>query len=215
MKTKLIILVISLLSFVHVSGQGGDGGLLAKCFIDSQTGDTIRITKWTRVNYSSKYLLNFRMTRTNSFCTFDLSYHFGASEPFTIAKGDSIWLKFIGGMKLALYSKESAASVKGGAMTSRDPKGATIQGVKVKYDISQTQLLGLAGNELEKVRIFSSKGYIDILWPEPYRDDLKPEPTKTIMAARLMLEKKTKYIVTVPDSEDVKVNKEEAKKDEF
>jgi hypothetical protein len=215
MKNKLIFTLLALFGFFSANAQGGDDGLLEKCFIDSKTGDTIIKTKWTRVNYSSKFLLNFRMTRIDSEFTFDLSYHFGPSEPFTVAKGDSVWIKFFGGMKVVLYSKASAQSDKGAAMTSKDLRGATVQGIKVQYIISKTQLLGFAGNEIEKIRIFSSKGYKDILWPKPYQDELSPLLSNTVQAARLLLENRKQFIVAKPDPEDLIINKEDAKKDEF
>lgn len=215
MKPKLILLAIFLLSSHISKGQGGDGELMEKCCIDSQTGDTVRTTFWIQVAATNNYLLNFRMKRINSIYTLGLSYHFGGGVPFAVAKGDSVWIKFVGGYKIVLFANDSITSRRGGAMIPWKLEGGVTYGVAVKYNLSQQQILAFAGNEIEKIRFFSPAGFNDINWPKAIHDEFEPKPNQTIQAAKLLLEKRKKYKICAPDAEAVKVNKEEAKKEEF
>ncbi|TRZ72061.1 MAG: hypothetical protein D4R97_06190 [Bacteroidetes bacterium] len=214
---KAIILLVFILPLLTLRGQDADGGLLQKCCIDSKTGDTVRASFWKQVDFSSKYLLNFRMTRINSIYTLELSYHFGRDEPFAIAKGDSVWIKFIGGFRLSLYANDSVKSRKGGARIPGKIHGSITEGITVKYNVSQQQVLGFSGNKIEKIRIFGSNSYNDINWPEPEpsHEGLNPKPILTIQIAKVLLEKGKQYKICEPEKEPVDNPREDANKDNF
>ncbi len=146
------------------------------------------------------------MLRKNSVYNLELSYHFGDGSPFSVSKGDSVWIKFLNGFKLVLYSNDSVTSGKGGAMIPGSLKGAVTYGVSVKYNLSQQQLMGFINNETEKIRIFSSKGYNDFNWRERKR-------ALTIQAIKQLIEKSTRYKVC--EYEPVNINRENANKDNF
>lgn len=219
MQIKAFLVVVFLISysFSNVNAQGGDKDLLEKCYIDSRSGDTIRETKWTLVGSASDYLLNFRMTRINSKFTLDLSYHFGAKEKFLVPKGDSVWVKFIGGAKITLFAQDSTRSYKGGAMIPGSLKGAVTPGVSVKYQMFPYQAYIFLANEVEKVRIFCSTGFKDVYWFKDNELNTNPELSYSIQAAKLVLEKRKKYKVCEPDPEPKSVTpiEEGAKDDDF
>lgn len=199
-------------------GQGGDGDLLKKCFIDSKTGDTIIATSWRQADVATNYLINFRMTRINSIYTLELSYHFGKGPKFSVSKDDSIWIKFVGGYRLVLYSIDSVKSRRGGAKIPGEPDGLVTEGITVKYNVSRQQLLGFAGNEIEKIRIFFSKGYKDINWPRANKNGLTADKNLTIRAAMLLLEQRKKYKVCEAEPEIIEpeyIPKEKANTDNF
>lgn len=77
--------------------------------------------------------------------------------------------------------------------------GSVIEGVMVEYDVSRKQVSTFASKEIEKVRIFSAKGYIDINWPEQQR-------SVVMQAEWPLLETRTKYKICKTESEPVKDN---------
>lgn len=205
-----MVFVISLFSCLIVKGQKMEyvnfyGNLLEKCCIDSQSGDTVRSTAWNQVNsIKHKYLLNYKMVRRNSLFTIEFSYHFGTGEPFTVSKGDSVWIKFIDGYRLALYASDNVSSHKGMAKIPGDLDGSVTPGVSVKYNLSAKQFEHFSDNQVEKVRIFNNSGNADIPWPGKKR-------TLPVQAAKQMIEKRTSYPACVPDP----VNGNTSNTDEF
>lgn len=189
-------------------GQGGDGDMLKKCFIDSKTGDTIIGTRWVHVQMTPNSLLNFRMTRTNSVFTFDLAFHFGKGPDFNVPKGDSIWVKFTSGVRTVLFAQDSVKSYVGGAKIPQEPEGGITTGAKVSYNATFPQVYAFAGNEIEKIRIFSSLGYKDLVWITKSRD-------LSMKAANLMLEKWKKFKVCEDEPETELPMKDNQKKDNF
>jgi len=77
---RLLLFVIPFVCLQFARGQGGDGQYLQKCLINPKTGDTIRQTFWRSVDVSGKYLLNMRLTRTNSIYTMEFRYRSACSR---------------------------------------------------------------------------------------------------------------------------------------
>lgn len=125
--------------------------------------DTVRKTSWYNLENSSTILLSFRITKLNSDFTLELKYHFGADQRFKVAKGDSIWLKFDNGASLTLFSLDSAISRKAGATYEGSVKGLITPGVHVKYRISTGAVISLTYSKIEKIRIFSSRGFDNLV----------------------------------------------------
>lgn len=182
---KLIIVLLFSLSMTAM-GQG-ESGYIEKCYIDSQSKDTIISTYWKHLYYANPYLMNFRMTKINSTYMLDLKYHFGNGEMFTVEKGDSIWIKFAGGFTLPIYAIETVQSSLSGAAIEGEPAGVASIGVTVKYVIPYNKLLALAGNEIEKIRVFSSFGKNDLVIERQY--------SSTVLKAASLLIKPRKFKV--------------------
>lgn len=204
MNKKILLLLVFLFSIMAGIGQGGDGGWLEKCCIDSKTGDTLRATHWIQIVVTNDHLLNFRVLRKNSIYTLELSYHFGRNGPFSVAKGDSIWLKCKEGNKIIAYASEKVMSYVGGAKIPSWDAGRVTQGLAAKYIITPQEIYRCS--QIEKIRIFNSKGYNDIDWPMG---------TGGLVVQSLNLLKEKLKKCKVCKQESVTPYKENAVKDDF
>jgi hypothetical protein len=176
---KGIILLLLIFPILTTMGQGGDGEFMGQRFIDSKTGDTIRTTFWRMLDISPRYIMYFRMGRINSKITFELT----GTSLTTIKQGDSLWIKFLNGYTITLYAQECAKINSGENMITGDMEHPSEFSIAVKYGVPFDKVLALSGNEIEKIRIYSSLGKVDIEVRKEYR------PT-TIKAANLMIEKR-------------------------
>jgi len=102
-------------------------------------------------------------------------------------------------------------SKKGGAWIPESPDGLVTQGVGITYDLPSSLLFAFLGNEIEKIRIFSSKGSFDIKWPASKKD-------LVINCLRVMTEPRKNFKVAEPDPDiqhEISPPKEKSKEDNF
>ncbi|MCX6245752.1 MAG: hypothetical protein NTU98_13740 [Bacteroidetes bacterium] len=198
---KSIPLLFCIVSLVlapstHAQTQG-----LKLCYIDSKTGDTIKATYWKRLIKTSDYLVNFCVSQKNSQRNIELKFHFGEKEDFSVSDTNSLWIKLANGTTIKLKSRENVTSKKGVTATAEDPSGLTMQGAYVFYPISHKQSIEMQSTTVEKIRIFTSRGFDTIkldgsgmnlmadsfrensISPKKYKvmdtpgeDEIKPEP---------------------------------------
>jgi hypothetical protein len=117
-------------------------------------------TKWETICKDPDLLVNFRVTCQNSTITLDLKFHLGNHGNFSVSDTNSLWIKLLNGKKIKLKSKTNEISVPGSGSIHKT--GITVPGVYVHYDIPNEYIDTLANKFIEKIRVFTSKGYTDI-----------------------------------------------------
>jgi hypothetical protein len=117
-------------------------------------------TKWETICKEPDLLVNFRVTCQNSIITLDLKFHLGNHGDFSVSDTNSLWIKLLNGKKIKLKSKTNEVSVPGGGSIHKT--GITVPGAYVHYDIPNEYNDTLAKQFIEKIRIFTSRGYTDI-----------------------------------------------------
>ena len=202
MKSIFLLLVLAS-SFMFANAQKID-----ECYINTKTGDTVLSTLWHNAEYSDASMLSFRFVRQNSKFRIELKYNFGKGPGFTVTKNDSIWVKFVEGWNITLFSQDSVSSQRGMASYPGSLKGVTTQGVYVFYDLSFIQVMTLQTQMVEKVRIFSSRGFDNILFS---RDDRKALASQ----ANVITNKIDQYPVISVSDEKIKAKAVEQKKDQW
>ena len=116
------------------------------CYILTITNDTILSTDWVNLEKSETLLLSFRMVKHNSEYSMELKYNFGKGDVFSVAKGDSVMIKFDSGYSFSIYANDNVISKIGGASYPGSMKGAITQGVCVIYPLTLGHILGLIDN---------------------------------------------------------------------
>ncbi|MFZ4569698.1 MAG: hypothetical protein ACOYM0_01050 [Bacteroidales bacterium] len=194
---NLFLLITILLAGICTNAQKIDD-----CYINTRTGDTILTTLWENVVYTDENLLTLRMVKQNSSFYIEFKFNFGKSPSFSITRNDSVWLKFTDNLTLSLYSVDSVTSQRGMAACSVSPKGLTTQGITARYNLTFLQVMILQSQEIEKVRIFTSRGFDNIMIPKSQR--------KSIMgSAELITRRVDQYLrVSITDKQNKKVSEE-------
>ena len=159
-------LVILMLLLFNLSLQGQD---LKDHYIVTSTHDTFVSTFWQTLENSKTMLLAFRFAKHNSEYSLEFKYHFGGDN-FKVEKGDSVMIKFMSGWTLTIYAKDGVESKKGLASYEGTFDGTVTPGVHVVYPITFGMLAALTTNNIEKVRIYSSRGFDNCIFPKSKRD---------------------------------------------
>lgn len=140
------------------------------CYINSKTGDTVYTTYWETLVQTETCLLNFRLVRINRTFSMELKFNFGDSPDFSIAKGDSVWIKFTDGMNLPFYSVDQVESQRGLSAFEGSFKGLTTQGIYARYPLTYFQIVIFQSQLVDKIRIYSSRGFDNVILPKSKRD---------------------------------------------
>jgi hypothetical protein len=135
------------------------------------------------------------MTRLNSQYTIELKYHFGGTEVFTVKRGDSIWIKFDGGMTIPLYALDSVNASRGGATIPGEPVGSVSFGVSVNYGLPMNKLMAFAGNQIDKIRVFLPIGKKDV----EIKSEYKPF---TVKASAIVLKQRKFKVKEIDEKAD-------------
>jgi hypothetical protein len=128
-------------------------------YIATKTHDTIVTTKWTKVEKSDAFLLSFRLAKHNSQYAIELKFNFGDGPAFSVKKHDSVMIKFKSGWGFSLFSKDSVKSKIGMSSYPGSLTGLVTQGLYVIYPMTLGQVIALKTDQIEKMRIYSSRGF--------------------------------------------------------
>ena len=153
-----------LISFMIIISLNATSQKLDSWYISSITGDTLTTLKWQNLVYDKTILFSFRMVHINSNYTLELKYNFGDAQPFNVDKNDSIWLKCDNGLTLRLFSAYAVESKKGLSAYDGSVIGNTTYGVYVKYSITYMELKAIELQYVEKIRIFTSRGFDNVFF---------------------------------------------------
>ena len=157
---KNIIITLICYIFIAVSnGQGGDGEFFKKRYINADNRDTILVTFFRPLDVTNTSFYNFRFSRVNSKYFVEIQ----GTDLQAVKSGDSLWIKFEGGFNITLYANENVKLTREECATYPDPSNfSATYCYSVKFNISNSQLMAIAGNLVEKMRVFSTIGFTDI-----------------------------------------------------
>lgn len=158
---RTIITLIILLSSLTMQSQKIDDHYIVK-----STRDTIVTTKWTKVEKTDFFLLSFRLVRHNSSYALELKFNFGDGPVFKVNRGDSVMIKFKSGWGFSLHAKDTVKSKKALSSYPGSMTGLTVQGVYVVYPITLGEILSLRMEKIEKIRLYSSRGFDNYILKE-------------------------------------------------
>jgi len=130
-----------------------------KAYVNTYTNDTVVYTYWQNLSTNKTFVLNYRFYKLNSKYFLQLRYSFGDAPRFSITKNDSVWFKFTDLSTIVLYAEKEVKSMKGMGSTSSVFKGVTTYGIDAKYLLSNDDMKKILYYGIEKIRIFSSRGF--------------------------------------------------------
>jgi len=142
-------------------------------YIATETNDTVVSTEWITIDKSETILFSFRMVKHNSQYALELKYNFGAGPVFSVAKGDSVMIKLLSGWTFSIHAKDSIVSKIGLAAHSGSVHGTVTQGVYVVYPLTIGELIALGSEGIEKVRLYTSRGFDNFIFPKSSQNDIE------------------------------------------
>lgn len=156
-KRKMLTCIIALLFAATIA----DAQVLAEDKKDEFTGSTVKRTTYERLTpvMFNEFHAYFRLSKVDSLYTFDLKLFFGDRSYFTIRQGDKLMFKLNDGAVWQIESLETKISRTG--QGSIDIIGSALPGVAISYGMNSDMLDALANNKIEKIRIYTSRGYVE------------------------------------------------------
>jgi len=158
MKTSLLTFFSIFLLTLSLSAQQLDDH-----YIVTNTHDTTVTTLWQNVIHTETLLLSIRFAKHNSDYALELKFNFGKGPEFIVPKGDSIMIKFVSGWGFSKYAKDSIISGRGLSAIPGSLAGAVTEGAYVSYPLTFGEVAALAAESVEKIRIYSSRGFDNCL----------------------------------------------------
>jgi hypothetical protein len=150
---KIIFAFLLLCSTAVLSAQN-----LEKNEIDEFTGNTVKRTSWETFNNNTGFYGHFRISKINNSYFFDLKMMIGNSV-FSINQNDELLFKLSNDDVVTLNNIEySLACIGCGAKGFAGSQG---YGVNTSYPISIEQIEQLKNSDIVKIRIYTSKGYVE------------------------------------------------------
>jgi hypothetical protein len=202
MKAKIFLLIFTISTCFSMAQK------IDECYVNTKTGDTLVSTLWYNAEYSETSMLSFRLVHHNSDFFLELKYNFGKGPSFWITKNDSVWLKFTDGLTFTVYATDSVHSRRAMSASPGSFKGMTTQGIYAVYRLSFMQLMILQSQNVDKVRIFSSHGFDNII--------LSRADRKTMLQyAAMITQRVDKYQLISVASDQKKANDDEKKQDDW
>jgi len=153
-KIAFLTIIISVLLANNLFGQK-----LKENEVDEFTNNTVKRTTWESLNQSMKFTAYFRISKINDNYYFDLKLMLGTGPVFSIAKDQELMFKLTGGEVVKLKNLEYAITCRGcGAIGLM---GSDAQGIQVSYPINSEEVEKLSEIAIEKLRIYTSDGYVE------------------------------------------------------
>lgn len=156
-KRKMLTCIIALLLAATIA----EAQAVAEDKTDEFTGRVVKRTSYEKLTpvMFNEFHAYFRLSKVDSLYTFDLKLFFGDRSYFTIRQGDKLMFKLKDGSVHAVESLETKISRTG--QGSIDIIGSVLPGVAISYGMNSDMLDALANNEIEKIRIYTSRGYVE------------------------------------------------------
>jgi hypothetical protein len=183
-------------------GTGLSSQEWTKSYLDTLTGDTIRITQWQNIIKKSDLMLNFRVVKVNADMYLDLKFHLGRMDTFAVSDTNSAWIVFSDGTNIHLRNEVNDSATKGGG--SIDGLGATERDIWTRYPIGQESFLILQSKFISYIRISTSRGITEaVIIPDAATSignafrfmSNAPRTTKFKKISGTVIEKKPKPVV--------------------
>lgn len=128
--------------------------------IDEFTGDTLAHTKYSMLFAKGKGAAYVAVRSVNSTVILHMALMFPDRTFVTIERGDKLMLKLENGNILTLKAAETKISRRGGAQHGK-LSGSNAEGLNVGYYVPDEEKESLKNAAIEKIRVYTSSGYID------------------------------------------------------
>lgn len=139
--------------------------------IDDFTKFHYKSTSWEKLGSNTRGVIHYSISSVDSLIFLNIKYMDGSV--FSISKGDELLLKLENDSIIKTKNLSYSITTIGGGATGFN--GSAAYGLNTSYDIKYTDLLLLKKYSILKVRINTSKSFIDI--------DIKPKYAETFKAA--------------------------------
>lgn len=126
--------------------------------VDEFTKNSVKRTSWETLTTNMQFTAQYRLSQINKDKLFDFKIIQGG-KVLGMKKGEEMMLKLENGEIVTLTSLESATSCVGCGSTNI--VGSAAQGISVTYSLSDEAYSKLTGNKVDKVRIYTTDGYLE------------------------------------------------------
>jgi len=167
MKTTFTILLLLTTNFILAQTIEEDK-------IDEFTKNSIKRTSWetlTNPSFNGNFASYVRISKINS--TFYLNFKMWNNGIFSILKDDNLFFKLKNDSIVTLFANESTISCRG--CGSKGMAGSDAFGVKVNFNLDSKDIELLKGSEIEKIRIYTTGGYLEKAVKERFSEVIKKE----------------------------------------
>lgn len=164
-----IILITALFTLVS---YGLSSQTIVENQIDEFTNQSIKRTSWEPLSKNMNGALHFRISQINSHYFLDLKMIIGqGGSVFSIGENDELMFKFMNGEVIKMMNKKFTITCEGcGAVGFI---GSTAQGIQVSYPLNEDQVKLIVSNNIEKIRVYRTKDYIEESIKPKYADSVK------------------------------------------
>lgn len=160
---KKIVLLVWLVALSTISYSQG----ISKSETDDFTGSKVIYTTWDQLNASGlscKNVLLFKFRLENETQYFHLNWIF--DKVVAVPEGEKVMFKLKDGTLIKFYNISHVISSKGGGSTNVTCKDS--YGVSLILKNEDLSVFANESNPIEKVRIYTTDGYVDIDIKEKY-----------------------------------------------
>ena len=151
-KFKLLIIVFFLGTYLSIAQK------IVKNETDEFTGSSIKQSDWNTLSMTRDLACYFRISQVNNKLRFDLKLNL-AGKVFSIDKGQEIMFKLSNNEIVKLENVKYTVTCNGCA--AKGIVGSNTEGIQVTYYLTQEKLKLLTDNEVVKVRVYTSEGYVE------------------------------------------------------
>ena len=169
---KILLIVIFIGNSHQIFSQQ-----LVENYVDEFTNNKIKRTSWTSINNMLRFTAYFRISRINDNYYFDLKLMIGTSV-FSIEKDQELMFKLSNGEVIKLLNTQYAITCTG--CGAKGFLGSQAQGIHTSYYFTNEQIKKLKEIPAIKIRIYTSKGYVE--------DNIKPKYYKKLQTALFLVE---------------------------
>ncbi len=124
---------------------------------DDFTGKSIKETSWISLQRSNDYSYT-RFRKIDNTYTFDYKLMYNG-QVFSVDKGDKLMFKFLNNEIMELENNEYAITGIGNGATGLI--GSSAMGIYLHFMVDESQIKKIADNTIQKVRLYTTDGYIE------------------------------------------------------
>lgn len=137
----------------------GTAQKVSEDYVDEFTKNHIKRTDWETLTFDMKGVTHYRLSKIDDHYFIQLKIMLG-DVFFSINENDEFMLKLANDEIVTLKNMKYTTTCVGCGSTGLNGSGA--QGICVNYNINNEQYLLLTQNVVSKIRVYTSKGLIDL-----------------------------------------------------
>lgn len=140
---------------------------------DEFTGLIIKRTSYEKItsDLAGPFHAYCRISKIGDLILFDLKLLLGVREYFSISKGDKMMFKMKDGSVIEIVSLDTKISASGEGSVGLSYSAAP--GVSISYGLSDEIIKSLLAQPIEKIRIYTSKGYLEKELSKKFDENIK------------------------------------------